>query len=76
MFLRQKYDSNQLYENLINDKINNTNSKEQFPPNKNGKIWVLLVAGSNGWYNYRHQVLLLIISSQCFYNRYNQGSLN
>jgi glycosylphosphatidylinositol transamidase (GPIT) subunit GPI8 len=21
-----------------------------------GKIWVVLVAGSNEWYNYRHQV--------------------
>lgn len=21
-----------------------------------GKNWVVLVAGSNGWYNYRHQV--------------------
>jgi len=24
-------------------------------PNEEGKIWALLVAGSNGWYNYRHQ---------------------
>lgn len=23
-----------------------------------GKHWVLIVAGSNGWYNYRHQVRL------------------
>jgi len=22
----------------------------------NGKHWVVIVAGSNGWYNYRHQV--------------------
>lgn len=22
----------------------------------NGKNWVVIVAGSNGWYNYRHQV--------------------
>lgn len=21
-----------------------------------GKTWVVIVAGSNGWYNYRHQV--------------------
>ena len=24
--------------------------------NPTGKHWALLVAGSNGWYNYRHQV--------------------
>lgn len=24
-------------------------------PKENGKQWALLVAGSNGWYNYRHQ---------------------
>lgn len=24
-----------------------------------GKHWVLIVAGSNGWYNYRHQVTTL-----------------
>ncbi|XP_012993003.1 legumain [Esox lucius] len=24
-------------------------------PPKNGKNWVVIVAGSNGWYNYRHQ---------------------
>ena len=23
---------------------------------QNGKNWVVIVAGSNGWYNYRHQV--------------------
>lgn len=23
---------------------------------ENGKNWVVIVAGSNGWYNYRHQV--------------------
>lgn len=23
---------------------------------ENGKHWVVIVAGSNGWYNYRHQV--------------------
>ena len=28
-----------------------------FPPLENGgKNWALLVAGSNGWGNYRHQV--------------------
>lgn len=26
--------------------------------NSGGKHWVLIVAGSNGWYNYRHQVKL------------------
>ena len=26
-----------------------------------GKIWALLVAGSNGYYNYRHQVSNIII---------------
>lgn len=24
-----------------------------------GKNWVLIVAGSSGWYNYRHQVIQL-----------------
>lgn len=23
---------------------------------RGGKNWVVLIAGSNGWYNYRHQV--------------------
>lgn len=23
---------------------------------ENGKNWVVIVAGSSGWYNYRHQV--------------------
>lgn len=27
-----------------------------------GKIWALLVAGSNGYYNYRHQVSNIIIN--------------
>lgn len=26
------------------------------PPTEKGETWALLVAGSNGWYNYRHQV--------------------
>lgn len=26
------------------------------PDAEDGKNWVLIVAGSNGWYNYRHQV--------------------
>ena len=25
-----------------------------------GKNWALVVAGSNGWYNYRHQVLCFV----------------
>lgn len=25
-------------------------------PEDKGKHWVVIVAGSNGWYNYRHQV--------------------
>jgi glycosylphosphatidylinositol transamidase (GPIT) subunit GPI8 len=25
-------------------------------PEDTGKHWVVIVAGSNGWYNYRHQV--------------------
>ena len=29
---------------------------EQAPKN-DGKHWVLIAAGSNGYYNYRHQVL-------------------
>lgn len=32
-----------------------------FPPLKNGgKNWALLVAGSNGWGNYRHQVYFIL----------------
>ena len=26
------------------------------PKAEDGKNWVVIVAGSNGWYNYRHQV--------------------
>ena len=26
-----------------------------------GKHWALVVAGSNGWYNYRHQVLYTVL---------------
>lgn len=28
----------------------------QSDPEDGGKHWVVIVAGSNGWYNYRHQV--------------------
>lgn len=28
---------------------------------ENGKHWVVIVAGSNGWYNYRHQVSVELI---------------
>lgn len=28
-------------------------------PEDGGKHWVVIVAGSNGWYNYRHQVMRL-----------------
>ncbi|MEQ2201202.1 hypothetical protein XENOCAPTIV_008985 [Xenoophorus captivus] len=27
------------------------------PEEDSGKHWVLIVAGSNGWYNYRHQIV-------------------
>lgn len=38
-----------------------------FPPLKNGgKNWALLVAGSNGWGNYRHQVTVLGIITKNF----------
>ena len=30
--------------------------KAKLDSGSGGKIWVLLVAGSNGYYNYRHQV--------------------
>jgi len=30
----------------------------------NAKIWVLLVAGSNGYYNYRHQVKISLFSTR------------
>merc|ERR1712055_523201 len=28
---------------------------KDLPDTEDGELWVLLVAGSNGWYNYRHQ---------------------
>jgi len=28
---------------------------------RDGVHWALIVAGSNGWYNYRHQVSLLVL---------------
>lgn len=31
-------------------------------PEDGGKHWVVIVAGSNGWYNYRHQVGKWLIS--------------
>ena len=31
---------------------------------ENGKNWVVIVAGSNGWYNYRHQVRIDISKRQ------------
>ena len=31
-------------------------SLTKLPIVKDGDLWVLLVAGSNGWFNYRHQV--------------------
>ena len=40
------------------------NSK--LPTCKDGELWVLLVAGSNGWFNYRHQVPILCSSSPTF----------
>ena len=39
--------------------------KENAPTN--GKIWVLLVAGSNGYYNYRHQVSTFILKLLNFF---------
>ena len=32
-------------------------------PEDGGKHWVVIVAGSNGWYNYRHQVRKCLIVS-------------
>ncbi|VDK27569.1 unnamed protein product [Gongylonema pulchrum] len=34
----------------------NEDSSEENQARTRGKIWVVLVAGSNGWYNYRHQL--------------------
>lgn len=31
-------------------------TKTPYKVNENGTIWAVLVAGSNGYYNYRHQV--------------------
>ena len=36
--------------NDIDNEANNSRDNEW-----NGTIWAVLVAGSNGWYNYRHQ---------------------
>lgn len=33
-----------------------------------GKNWVVIVAGSNGWYNYRHQVRAAQQQGNCFHN--------
>lgn len=32
-------------------------------PEDGGKHWVVIVAGSNGWYNYRHQVKYILKKS-------------
>ena len=43
---------------------NNSDAKRDAQP----KIWAVLVAGSNGYYNYRHQVTYFLASSlNCFY---------
>lgn len=31
-----------------------------------GELWAVLVAGSNMWYNYRHQVGLVVLSGTLF----------
>lgn len=33
------------------------NLRSIIKPNDNGITWAVLVAGSNGYYNYRHQVI-------------------
>ena len=52
--------------------VNGDNALRFFPNNANseldgilangqqGEHWALLVAGSNGWYNYRHQVCITV----------------
>ena len=32
------------------------------------KIWALLVAGSNGWYNYRHQVFIMMAEMEIVFH--------
>ncbi len=43
---------------------------EVFAPNPTGQNWAVLVAGSNSWGNYRHQVpccaLVFSASLECF----------
>nr|CAD2167643.1 unnamed protein product [Meloidogyne enterolobii] len=31
-------------------------------PNNSGNIWAVLVAGSSGWWNYRHQINKFLIN--------------
>lgn len=40
---------------------------EVFAPNPTGQNWAVLVAGSNSWGNYRHQVCANIVSSLTCY---------
>lgn len=39
---------------IINNNVENS-SDEFFETTSTSQIWAVLVAGSNGWYNYRHQ---------------------
>lgn len=49
-------------------------------PEDGGKHWVVIVAGSNGWYNYRHQVrsrMLTPLSTKCLlWDSQGDGSLS
>jgi len=43
-------------------------NKEDNDKNNIGKKWVVLVSGSDGWYNYRHQVFIKKIFKILLYN--------
>ena len=44
----------QKFESIFN--INHANEKSNSDETADTKLWAVLVAGSNGYYNYRHQV--------------------
>jgi len=44
----------QKFESIFN--INHANEKSNSDETTDPKLWAVLVAGSNGYYNYRHQV--------------------
>ena len=43
-------------ENLSKHYSSENSTAKLLPESHNASIWAVLVAGSSGWYNYRHQV--------------------